>query len=179
MKPFFISCALGALMLSASPAFADDKAQYRERGDKYEHRGDRGERFERNRDNKRRDNADHRTRHSDIAPERRERHFSDRRDVRRFDDHYGRRYHNGKRNYRSYHTPRYRGPVQRHHRYSPRTSDFLIGGLVLGSLAYQLTFDHAGANYDFWRDYDGNCYRVEYRRRGRVYVDVPRRFCRW
>jgi len=194
MKSLILSFALGGLLFTAPQAFSEDKSYHRDRGDKVERHHQRGDKFERrhertdrHQDAKRRDftdrRFDHRTRHNDNPPKRYDRHNSDRRNFRH-DDRYGRRYHDGKRRYydtRNYDTRNYRrhAPVRRHyHHYYPRTSDFLLGGLALGSLAYQLTFDHTGPNFDFWRDYDGNCYRVEYRRKGRVYVDVPRRFCR-
>jgi hypothetical protein len=178
MKNLLLSVALGSALLSAPAVFAEDAPQHRTRGDKIERHHKRNEGVDRRRDDRRRDWSDHRTRRSDATREhKRYRHHSDRREIRDR-DRYERRHYRDRYAYQRGPVKRYRAPV-RHHHYYPRTSDYLLGGLVLGSLAYQLTFDHAGPNFDFWRDYDGNCYRVEYRRRGRVYVDVPRRSCAW
>lgn len=74
-----------------------------------------------------------------------------------------------------------------HHR--DRSSDYFVGGLILGSLghhnsnAYNSYHHHkrgefaGGHRVSFWRDRHGQCFRVEHRRRGKLYVEVPRYKC--
>jgi len=72
----------------------------------------------------------------------------------------------------------------RHHRhYRDRHGEYFLGGLVLGSLGTHYWNDHHyrhNSHFDnyYWRDRYGDCFRVEYRKRGKVYVQVPRRKCR-
>jgi hypothetical protein len=105
----------------------------------------------------------------------------------RRDNHYS---HNRDHHRHHYPKKKYYKDKRRHH------SDYFLGGLVLGSLGahylhddyrrdyrHDYRYDHRydnrsrGHRAHFWRDRFGDCYRVEYRKRGKVYVQVPRRKC--
>lgn len=105
--------------------------------------------------------------------------------------------HHGHRDHDSRHRHQRHDYGHRHHRnndkrrYSTRNrnSEYFIGGLILGSLGHSYYNDryynnhyynsgsHRGFRVSYWRDRYGDCYRIEHRRHGKVYTEVPRYKC--
>lgn len=161
--------ALCCACLFSTAVYAGDHGDKRHNADRQhrEHRNDRAHRQNhrqhnefrhRYRDDRRHRDHAHRDRH-------REHHRDRHREHHRHRDH---RYHHKKH-------------VYKHHR--DRASDYFIGGLIVGSLGHYGR-DHGRYHYvrdryerghriSFWRDRYGQCFRVEHRRHGKVYIEVP------
>jgi len=124
--------------------------------------------------------------HRREIPQHREPHRQDladnqkyKRDQYRRDEKYSRR---GNGHYPNKRIPR---------KYKRNKSDYFLGGLLLGSLGGHFAYDnrhdysYSRSKRDgywrdnYWRDRYGDCFRIEHRKRGKVYVQVPRYKCRY
>ncbi len=99
-----------------------------------------------------------------------------------------RHYHEG-RHHREHRRHHHHGKRHRHH-HRDRSTEIFLGGLVLGSAAHHTFHGDHGICPDrrrhhrgqpwrhyYWSNRYGECFRIERRRRGDVYVEVPRHKC--
>lgn len=165
-----LSCAL---LFSFDAAAGDGERKYK-RDSKDAHRShedrrhhDRGDRSDRHRETRREHG------HRDAYRDRYHRN-------NRYRDHRDHRYSNSRhRHYNWHHHKKY---TKRH---KDRHADYFFGGLILGSLGsyYHGELRHYVDRYEYghrvsyFQDRFGDCYRVEHRRKGKVYVEVPRYKC--
>ena len=183
--PLFSSFVLGAILIGLSiSTHANDRSKpsFREHGDK---RVERHQRSDRERSHDRGHSSDRR--------------FADRQrlDKKHRDS---RRHHDNRRLDSRHHDKKYRDKRfshhsrgRDHHRYnnhgrssSRDRNKYFLGGLILGSLGTSIysNYDHHyrsgfsnGHRISYWRDRFGDCFRIEHRFRGDVYIQVPRHQC--
>ena len=175
-RPILICTALGALLfsgfVSSSAYAAEDRRHHRDSAERHQRE------HARNNDQHRRNDRQHRN-------DDHQRHVNNHRNER----HHARNTHNNRHDRKSSQWYASKHHAYKKHKHKKQKhydrhlgAKYFLGGLIVGSLAHpdHHVYSHSthhGHRISYWMDSYGDCYRVEHRKRGKVYVEVPHYKC--